>query len=241
MNPTRYTEVSAQASERYQAVLTTFRGMLFAYLNESFSASRASELRSNAVDIGKMFFRSEQAIIEEELHRTALDALWTVEDQIGVQRSKEVSDTFSAFLTQHMDYLESELRAQLSRDVEMLVRRFREVALEKHLGAAARLDVGGVSRFHFRDRVGRLYPSQKFVRSVWRHSLVMVGAEFFALEAADRGYSEIEVVSQDKSSRWTGLKIGLSDASPEPSFSDVRDEVFHPQTQITLKVADVPA
>lgn len=241
MNPTRYTEVAIKASERYQAVLTTFRGMLFAFLNEQFSAARADELRANAVEVGRMFFRTEETFIADEVRRTAQDALRTAQEQIGVTPTSELPTAFSAFLEQHEDYLRSELQAQLSRDVEMLVRRYREAALESHLFGAARSNIGGDrARFYFRDRVGRLYPSQKFVRSVWRHSLVTVGAEFFALECADRGETEIEVVSEPQS-HWNGLRIGIHPNSTAQPFGEVREEVFHPQSQVTLKVVDVSA
>ena len=61
------------------------------------------------------------------------------------------------------------------------------------------------------------------------------------LEAADRGEAEIEVESPDPQSRWNGLRIGLSNTSNAETFGEVRDEVFHPQTQVTLKVVDVSA
>lgn len=237
MDPNRYTVVSARAGERYHAVLTTFRGMLFAFLNERFSVGRADDLRRDADEVGRMFLRSETPLILEEVTRTAQDALWTVQDQSGVQRTADISDTLNAFLTQHCDYLENELRVQLSRDAEMLVRRYREFALEAQLNGSANLER---ARFYFRDRVGRQYPSQQFVRSVWRHTLVMVAAECFALEAADQGIHEIETLSPDPESRWANFAIGLTDTVAAPSFSEVRDEVFHPQSQVTLRVVDVP-
>jgi hypothetical protein len=239
MNPTRYTEVSTKASDRYQAVLTTFRGLLFAFLNEEYSSRRADELRSQAVDVGRMYFRTEDQFISNEVHQSAQEALSTVKEQLGLAGSADIQDRYAAFLENHEEFLRSEVQAQLSRDVELLVRRYREAALERHLYGSGRPSIGNDRlRFFFRDRAGRLYPSQKFVRSVWRHSLVTIGAEFFALEAADRGAIEIEVQAEPQS-QWNGLRIGISLSSNETPFSDVREEVFHPQTQVTLKVVDV--
>lgn len=245
MTPNRYTEVSHQAGVRYQTVLSTFRGMLFAFLAQPFSIRMAADLRRNAVEVGRMFIRSEEPLIEEALEESARSAVETAQRDLGLTVRAEISSAQSAFLAQHNDYLLSEVQAQLSRDVEMLVRRYREFGLEAHLnqtageGLIAPRVTTDRTRFYFRDRVGRLYPSQKFIRSVWRHSLVTIGAEFYCMEAVSAGAQEVEVVHPDVGSRFNGLRIGLTERSSAPAFIDVRDEVFHPQSQAVLKVTDV--
>jgi hypothetical protein len=246
MHPNRYTELSLKASDRYQAVLTTFRGMLFGALSEPFSERAADQLRKQAVEVGRMFLRSEVPLIEEAVTDSAQDALETVRVDLGVTVAQTIPDRLSAFLHAHMDYLESELRAQLSRDVEALIKRYREHAIEAHLArvttgqyVAPKAITADKSRFYFRDRVGRLYPSTKFVRTTWRQTLLVVAAEFYALEAAELGATSVEVIHEDKNAAVNGMLISL-DGSFEPAFLDVRDEVFHPQAQVVLK-AHVPS
>lgn len=245
MHPNRYTELAHQASDRYQAVLATFRGMLYGVLSDPFSERTADQLRKQAVEVGRMYLRAEVPLIEEAVTESAQDALDSVHADLGVSVAQDVPDRLSAFLHAHMDYLENELRAQLSRDVEMLVRRYREHALEAHLArvtnsgfAAPSAITADKSRFYFRDRMGRLYPSTKYVRTSWRHTLLVIAAEFYALEAAELGATTVEVIHEDSHAAVNGMRISL-DGSFEPTFLDVRDEVFHPQAQVVLR-AHVP-
>lgn len=244
MNPEGYTQSAFKAAERYQSLLTTFRFMLMGSLSDPFSAKRADELRAAAVDVGRTYYRTERTIIEQEVRASAQNALQTAQRDLGVRVADDIPDALSAFLEQHIAYLDGEVRTQLSRDVEMLVRRYREFAIEAQLTAnavgfnmTAPVQVGAQdkARFYFRDRQGRLYPSQKFIRSVWRHTLLTVGAEFYLLEAASRGVQQAEVVHPEPNHQFNGTVIELSNLGGGQTFIDVRDEIFHPQSNATLR------
>lgn len=235
MEPNRYTQVSNAAGERYQTVLNTFRGMLHAALGEPFSGAAAERLRSDAAEVARMYLRSETPIIEDVITETAQRSLETAQRDLGVQVASGIPDVWSAFLDANIEFLTSEVRSQLSRDIEMLVRRYREFGLETQMRRFSTDLAPDRTRFYYRDRVGRLYPSTKFIRTVWRHTNVTTAAELYVLEVASAGINEVEVTHPDPNSRWSGMIIGLNDSSKAPAFIDVRDEVFHPQTEVSLK------
>lgn len=244
MNPNRYTEIAAQAGERYVQVLDTFRSLLFSAQAQPFTNARANRLRTAALDIGRSFLSTEKDHIWTALSETAQETLRTAQEDVRVSPQSDVPEEYDAFLEQSESFLVTELGAQLTRDAESLVVRYRQFAVEADLarktsGSNLRSAIAAVgaqasdrTKFQFRDRGGRLYASQKFVRTVWRQALLAVGAEFYLLEAAARGATKIEIIHPDVSSAWHGHEIDLTDTA---SFLDIRDEAFHPQSNAILK------
>lgn len=245
MDPVRYTEIALDAGERYLGVLQTFRSMLFAAEAQAFTNARANALRNSAIDVSRAFLVSERDHIETALRETALEAIRSAQTDVAVAPVSNLPESFEAFLTQSESFLETELASQLTRDAEALVRRYREFAVETNLAmkgrqmtpraaiAAIALQANDKMKFQFRDRGGRLYASQKFIRTVWRQTMVSLAAEFYLLEAADRGAQVVEVQHPDSNSAWNGYEIDLNDLA---AFIDIRDEAFHPQSNATLKV-----
>jgi hypothetical protein len=244
MNPNRYTEIATQAGERYVEILHTFRSLLFSAQAQPFTNARANRLRSTALDIGRSFLVGEKDHIYSALRETAQQTVRSAQTDVSVSPVSELPQNFEAFLEQSESFLATELATQLTRDAESLVRRYREFAVEADVAARTRgvnmraaVAAVGMSasdrlKFQFRDRGGRLYASQKFIRTIWRQTLVAVGAEFYLLEAADRGATKIEIVHPDPHSAWHGYEIDLTDTA---SFLDIRDEAFHPQSNAILK------
>lgn len=239
MYPLRYTQVSTEAGERYLVILQAFRGLLQNALARPFSSRTAADLRVEAERVATTFARTERTIIETELRDTAQNAQERVLDDLNVSGRVETPEALETFLTQSVEHLDVEIASQLARDIATLVKRYREFGIEAQLHGNAtpnRLSQYSV-RFYFRDRAGRIIPSQRFVRVAWRQSLVALGAEFYLLEASQRAARSVVVTYPDPNHRNEGLEIALHPSQRGVSFLDVRDEVFHPMTEAVLKAS----
>lgn len=244
MEPQVYTQEADDASSRYLVVLQAWRSLLSNSLSSPFSQKAVEELRANAVSIGETYFATERKLVKEALQNAAETAQKSAQTDLSLNPVSDITDVKEAFLEQSEEHLLGQIRAQLLRDIETLIQRFREFAIEAHIGAAARgfstpsVRLGFEQdrvRFYFRDRAARLYPSQKHIRTIWRQSLVSIGAEFYAMEAAERGCKSCVVEHLNPDSKWFGMTINLGGARDGNSFIELRDEVFHPNSDAMLK------
>jgi hypothetical protein len=243
MDPTAYTKASNRAAERYSIVLAAFRSLLFGHMGRPFSEVSMRTLRAEASSIARTFADSETDLIRTTLSDTAQNAQEAVLGDLDAVSGATIPEALKPFLEQSVEHLSLEIAAQLSRDVEALVRRYREYALEAQLAAYSRglikpaVTMGDQQvSFHFRDRAGRLTPSEGFIRIAWRQSLVSLGAEFYLLEAVNRSATKVIVVNPDPSHKWQGQEISLTGEEGR-SFTDLRDEIFHPNTDSVLKAS----
>ena len=245
MDPLLYSTRSMAAGDRYNVVLAAFRSLLFNSLTQPFSIRAMETLRNEATNITVTYAKTELQLVSDQLRDTAQNAVGAVlDEQVGVS-GQDIPRALEPFLAQSVEHLSLEISAQLARDVETLVRRYREFALQAQLTAYTRgVSTPSVSAgrgdqdridFFFRDRAGRSSPSERFIRVAWRQSMVALGAEFFLLEAASLGALAAEVVYADTEHRNHGLIIDLDGDAEGQNFVEVRDEVFHPNSDATLK------
>lgn len=246
MNPAAYTTASEKAAERYLVVLAALQSVLFAYMAQPFSEASMRALRMKAKAVAQTFAETEVTLIRMSLTDTAQNAQERVLDDLDVISGATIPEAQKAFLEQSVDHLSLEVRSQLSRDVETIVLRYREQALEAQLAAYARglvkpaITIGqgdqNETRFYFRDRAGRQSKSDSFIRVAWRQSLVSLGAEFYLMEAVNRGAKQIIVTHPDPEHQFQGVEISLTDEDGQ-SFTDIRDTIFHPMTSCVLKAS----
>jgi hypothetical protein len=245
VNPALYTQISEAAAGRYSLVLETFRSLVFTAHLQPFTAERSRGLREDALRVAQSFLVSERPYVEEGVLQAAQDALRQVRHDLGQDPSTDVPDALQPYVEQAVHFILTELAAQLTRDAEALVKRHREFAIAADLAAKTRsvnlrsvfsdnLTPGQKLRFRFQDRAGRSYPSQKFVRSVWRHTLIGLAADFYMLEASALGAAGIAIVHPDSNSQWNGYQLDLTNPA---EYISIREEAFHPQSQMTLKAS----
>ena len=241
-----FTEVAGNASARYQNVLDIFRNLLTGAQTQSFSARRLAILRQQANDVAVTFLQSEREWIKEVLFKTALNALQSARKDLGGKSDTNLPETLRSYLAQSEEYLEGEVRAQLFRDIEAICRSYREFAvaadmLSRSTGvssshAISSISSGGRFKFMFRDRIGRLYAAQKYIRSVWRHTLVCLSVEFYILEASSLGAEKFTINHPDATSAWAEVEFDL-DPESSVNFQAIREEVFHPNSNYSVKAA----
>lgn len=246
MDPIAYTRASHRAAERYTVVLAAFKSVLFAYMGQPFAEASMRALRINVKKLAATYLETETDLIRTALTDTAQNAQEQVLEDLNAISAATIPEALKPFLEQSVDHLSVEVEAQLSRDVEALVRRYREFALEAQLAAYSRglvkpaVTIGqgdqNTVRFYFRDRAGRVTASEGFIKTAWRQSLVSLGAEFYLLEAVNRGATKVVVVNPDPNHEFQGREISLTDEDGQ-SFTDLRDQIFHPNTDSVLKAS----
>jgi hypothetical protein len=235
-------EEATKAGDRYVNFLLSLRSVLNASLKMRPDDARAfGSIRDGAYAIAEVFLQTESDLIE--------NALKTVRE-LAVARAREevLSDTPATdfVLEDYSDELvlwfRSELRAQIERDVNVLVSKRRELSLAATMGSWGRgRDMMGAYEallsagretvvFYFTDRAGRRYPSQKYYRQLVRHSLLTLAVESYALEVSSLGVETVYVDHPDKNNSYTGKAVTLVGKSNVLSLADIRDEVFHPNS-----------
>lgn len=240
----QFTLIASTASQRYVDVLGVFRSMLNSSELTPFSKRSAEDLRSQALEVARAFWKSESTVSEHILLETAQDAISNAHSDLKEKPSSKVHKRNEAFLEQSHSFLMAEIWAQLQRDVEALVKRYREFGLMVDLTArhgnisreqAILKTLAGAQagvRFTFKDRAGRLHISQRFMRTLWRHSLVCLYADFYMLEAVSLGAEAIEITNTDPNHLFTGHIINVADNA---DYLSLREEIFHPNSTVILK------
>jgi hypothetical protein len=89
-------------------------------------------------------------------------------------------------------------------------------------------------QFAFLDRAGRRWSSERFVRTIWRHALVLTWNETALLTMTDHKIAEAEIDHSDESYAKRGAIISLAEDAIGITWDQVRDDVFHPNSNAWL-------
>lgn len=251
MTPQELTEAAQRASERYVLFLNSLRGVLSQALRSDPSDMRArTALREACLESARAFLRTEIGIIEQEVERSAEEETVRLNSTISPDSSDaELSPLAQDIVETAQDRLETELRAQIERDIMQVLLKHKDFQIEVHMLAdIERISADGAKfkvlmrgedqvRFYFRDRMGRKLQSQKFIRTVWRDALLQTGNEAFLIAAAKSGFDTVVVDHPDRQSSANGVEIAINpEFEGEVSYADVRDSIFHPNSQAVLRL-----
>ena len=221
--------------------MTTLQAMsavLMGTLSTPFSQRSVNALRSSATAIGDNYLLNEKTAAWPVIAEAALAAKNSAETDVNAPATRTVTTFEKELLSQSEDFLLTSIRAQVIRDVETLVQRYREFAIEAQIFPSANKTIAAMDRvnFEFMDRTGRVYSSTKYIRTTWRQTLVSLAAEFYLIGAISNGATSVTVQNPDPENQWVGFEFNLTDyAQSMTSFLDVRDEIFHPNSNATLK------
>lgn len=246
----RLTEAAEAAAQRYTLLTEAWRG-LFA---TSISASDfgAPSLTSRAIDsayaLASQFLSDERQRIADLTFEIATEARQQAISDIRSNDTTELTEPALEHLRETQRYMSDELVAQVHRDIAQLRQGLQRVSLEVSLASRSRgistrsalleYRIGNSAdlQFMFFDRQGRKWSSKKFIRAVWRHTLLSVYNEMILMSAADHGLSRVKVVHQDAKSDVHGTIVALGSNSEFVTYSEIRNEVFHPNANSVLKV-----
>lgn len=249
MNPSiHFTSYAEEASSRYELLVGSWRAIYSNALNSSDFGSQRQYARVSreAFDLARSFLAAEDENIGRALADIALEAQRATQRQMSVT----VADTLSEAAQQHLidaqSYLFSEISVQVERDVNMLLQALKRAALQVKLSAKSRgisqktalieymLSTSLELQFYFHDRGNQKWPSRKFIRSVWRHALLSAYNEVVLMTLADHRIDRAFVLHTDPSNQFHGMEISVATNSSLPTYSEIINEIFHPNSNAIL-------
>jgi hypothetical protein len=240
-------EHAEESSRRYLGLVDAWRHFHErAIMSPDFGTARGmTALREQAYGNARSFLHAEQVMIQEISHQIALQARRdALNDQSATVTADTLSERIAELLTSSLSDLENEITVQIERDIAFLVRSVRNAALEVETAATAqqisrvaakvqfRMRDRGELKFYFKDRQNRKWPSQKFVRTVWRQHLLDTYNETVLATLADFGIDQAMVVAPGSNN--DRVLVTVLPGSELPTYRELRDEIFHPNSEAYL-------
>lgn len=244
----RLTQEADQAAARYGLLADSWQAHFHRALNDrNFGTStHAAHFIAEALDMAQTYLRQEVVAFDDVFEEIASDAHQTTLDEIASNDADALTERVTDHLRAAQQYAADELLAQINRDVALMRRALQRVSLEVYAAARSR----GISErqalieyrignnaeldFAFHDRTNRKWSSRKFVRTLWRHSLLSVYNEVVMLTLADHGLRRARVVHLDPNAESHDSLIAFSSSSELPTYSEIRDTIFHPNSNAIL-------
>lgn len=242
MTPRRFTELAELAGNRYSLLVDSWQTIYArAVVAQDFGSARwLRQAEDNARGVADRHLASEREIINSITAHLVAQSRADASTPLGATL---VGVGAENALPEHAmglaEYLAGEIAAQIERDVAFLRRALMRVAAEVSWIADAtglplraamiqwRVDYGDELRFYFRDRAGRKWPSQKFVRAAWRQHLLDTWNETMLGALSGLGQVEAEVRHADTNAKHHGLRISIIPGRGLPTYAEIRDEIFH--------------
>lgn len=246
--PNVFTAYAEEASQRYELLVGSWRAIYANAMNASIFGSERqyAAVSAEAFRLARQFLEAENGHIGRALADIALEAQGATQKQMSVTVAQTLTEAAQQHLIDAQSYLFSEISVQVERDVNMLLQALKRSALQVKLSARSR----GISQktalieymlsntldlqFFFHDRGNQKWPSRKFIRSVWRHSLLAAYNEIVLMTLADHKIDKAFVFHTDPSNQFHGLEISVSTNSSLPTYSEILNEVFHPNSNAIL-------
>lgn len=237
------------AGRRYLSMVEAWRGVFSrAIASSDFgSAKAAGRVGEELYDIARTFIAAEQVLLESARDEIALgarrdalrDASAAASADAAVERTREL-------LGAPLAHALREIAVQIERDIALVLKKLRAAALEVDLAARAqriafqaaliqfRARGGGELRFYHHDRAAKRWPSQKFIRSVVRGALLDTYNQAVMATLAELGLDQAVIDHPDPNHAFDGAVISLLPGADLPTYEDVREEAFHPNSEAVL-------
>lgn len=237
-----------KAALRYVSVLAALRGLVLTRLTTGrLSAQDIRSVWNEALDVATTHFVNERAELSREIDEVTSQGVADARYELQARGTLLLSpDAPDELLSVFLSDAGNELYTQLQRDALAARESLRRAALQARiLARSKRLPLDQAARhmaagdwvqaeFFFRDRGGRAWPSQKFVRIFWRHTLLLAYVEAKMSTYAQHGIDRLRVVWPASNGEYRDRHISLTGSDGLPRFEDVRGEFFHPNSKATL-------
>lgn len=239
-----------EAGSRYENFVSGLR-LLYAnaITHPNFgTAGHRTGIMNLARKAGKDFLDAEASEMELDVDEIFGEAFQTTIAELRSGKSEEVPVLVSEHLQATLDYLFSEAQAQVQRDISSLQAQLQAAIFHISVASRARntsfkssqmeyrlFSAEGV-KFGFRDRAGKTWNSERFYRTFYRQSLLSVYNETVVIVLADHGLTRAEVYHLDGKAEVDGMIIAFSPNGELPTYSEIRDVVFHPNANAILRM-----
>ncbi|WP_276122560.1 hypothetical protein [Pararhizobium qamdonense] len=239
------TDLASQAAARYALFTDGLRAVYRNALNSQILDDAGAS--QEASQLAMTFLGSESAAREAAIQEIAEIAHTTTIDEIASNDTESLSDEALEHLSVSGSYLADELLAQASRDIATMRRSIQRVRLEVSLASrssgrsqrAALVEymIGNKAdlEFFFHDKASRKWESKLFVRSVYRQTLLSIYNEVVLFTLADHGLDRAVVEHHSPDAQHDGMIIALSSSTELPTYSEIRETVFHPNANAWLR------
>jgi len=182
---------------------------------------------------------NEMRFISQEAHRTALTHLDISHEQTSADAFTElVIDAERAAAS----YLADEIIAQTGRDVNQVLRDYRNASLralmladvsdmsKQEANTSVLIDIMNMrrQRLWFTDRAGRKFPSQKHVRRLWRMTLRDHWVMIYLRTLAVHGETHAFIWHPDPQHKFYGESMKIAEADYGLAEAD---KIFHPNAR----------
>lgn len=242
------TQEAEAGSQRYGLLVASWRGVYDRVRSQARLASAAdiNDALHEAQTVGSIFLRNEREHIDRIASQIVREAHQTTSDEIEIIATHELTDEAGELLSDTIEYLVGQLRLQIMRDLASLEVELRRAILELRVSSRSRgvsfrralverqISANGSIEFGQHDRASRKWASTKVVRLIWRHTLLSLYNETVLVLLADHGITQAQIVHVNPSSQFHGLRLALHPASDLPTYGELRDEVFHPNSDAIL-------
>lgn len=245
----RLSEIAEGAGERYLTVIFALRGSYDRALSaNSPLAPQTNKLLSRDVfNISRMHLESEEKWLEELVWEVASQAITDALQALDLGNSSpDGMDALSDHLSAIWEHLRSEIAVQLERDASAIVQKHRKLGLQVKTQANAtgwsesatlihlRMSDRAL-KFYFQDRAGRKWPSQKYVRTVYRGTLLALYNEVYLFTLAERGQRRAMIWHSDPNHRYAGTLIALDDDPKLTTYESIKEDAFHPNSDAVVR------
>ncbi|SCW95645.1 hypothetical protein [Ancylobacter rudongensis] len=244
----RLSEEAERAAERYALVTKEWQRLYDEALgaDDFGSAALTARIMAAAYQVSLRHIADEDAHIEGALSAIAQSARETTLSQIASIEASDLSDDALEHLAQSQSYLINEIAAQMQRDLATLRQKLQAAALavrasvrtrrmnERMAMLDYRMSSFGKLEFTFYDRRSYRWISRKFVRTVWRHTLLAAYNEMVLMTAADHGHAEIAVVTESEGVLQTQGQVSLRDDAL--GYAAACEHFFHPNSTCFLSM-----
>jgi hypothetical protein len=244
----RLTQFAESSAMRYAAMCDLWQSAFDAGLNDKHFgyADHAGNVAKSCLDAAESYLADEREHIDRIIEEIALDARTATLRQLSSNDSAELPDALLDHLSMTATYIADELIAQIHRDVAMVRQAIQRVQLDVYTTARAkgmperqalieyRISNSEHLDFLFHDRYARKWASKKFIRALWRASLLGVYNETVMITLADHGVTTAGIFEREQGKEVQIATISLIGEVNGQTYADVRIEHFHPNSPCYL-------
>jgi hypothetical protein len=246
MDPELFTPVGEAAASRHALMLGSMTMALErAVRGDPNDARVRTELAQGLANIAAAYSSNEAISVIRETDHAYTEASRLAYQHSGSGERPSPGEAAQEYRLRIQEHLLSELATQLARESGQALAAFDRFMLSVRTAATAqRTSVYSAhlvalkqSRepvsFLFIDRAGRSSAADRFVRVLWRHSLLTLANEAYLLAAAQAGATGVRIVLPKPPN--DGLELGFGGVDARRTYGDIRDEIFHPNTIARLE------
>ena len=247
----RLSELADSAGDRYGQLLDTLRGMQMRLLEiHGARHSFVAALGEEAYAIARSYLENESAHISQAIEEIASDARTDAGQQLQYREALEETEALSELLSETERYLYNVIAIQIERDIATLREQGRQTLTQIRHSASLqnqsfrsaliqhRISNARETEFFFYARNAAKWPSRRYIRTSWRHTLLSVYNETIIALLVEHGETAARIDHPDASYHAQGRVISLIDGAALPTYLEVRNELFHPNSDAILRRSD---